>query len=202
MIHLINLWNLIKVFGIFAKSLEFLESLESYQNLLVWNLWNFSRISGTSGKPSKSLESQRNIWNLKRISGIVLDSLESNLSKILLEYSKSYWNLRNLIRIFRIFRISCQKRVIRPSAPTLSPHCSQLERVATVNIPAGSALTPTKENFIKFKQIFIVSSNFACFAHSSILMPLFGCSSKTSQIGKELPPGMLPNVPYCRPITK
>ena len=154
------------------------------------------------------LENHQNLWNPNGIFEILKESQKSfqTLWNLifgnLLEYSKSYWNLRNLIRIFRIFRISCQKRVIRPSAPTLSPHCSQLERVATVNIPAGSALTPTKENFTKFKQIFIVSSNFACFAHSSISMPLFGCSSKTSQIGKKLPPGMFPNVPHCRPITE
>ena len=66
---LVNLWNLVRIFWISPESFEL--------------VCNFSRISETSGKPSKSLESQRNIWNLKRISGIVSDSLESYLWKLI-----------------------------------------------------------------------------------------------------------------------
>ena len=55
-----------------------------------------------------------------------------------------------LIRILRIFRLFSQKTVIRPSAPTPSPHCSQLERLAAVNIPAWRKLHKIQADFYRF----------------------------------------------------
>ena len=101
------------------------------------------------------MEFLQDLWSLSKttkIFGISTENFESlkNLRNRFYRLFGIFSLVTYLIRIFRIFRLLSQKTVIRPSAPTPSPHCSQLERLAAVNIPAWRKLHKIQADFYRF----------------------------------------------------